>query len=184
MYAQLAQLVSVLSIGYQKVPSLTPAEAFIFNCNFFMLYYIREVVPRSLRSPQRVHGESTESMESPQSLWGVHGESSWNPWNCVSWSPHGIHCISDSPSRLYGESMKTPHGLHMDSTQSPCRLLGTSRKWTMESLWSPWGLHEESTETSKSLRGVHGNVWVSVKYSAMSWMQHMYLILKWCFENK
>ena len=193
IYGQLAQLVSVLFNSYREVTSSIPAEAFIFNCNFFMLYYIREVVPRSLRSPRGVHGvygestesprrvrgvygESTESMESPRSLWRVHRESSWNPWNSVSWSPHGIHCISDSPSRLYGESMKTPHGLLMDSTQSPCRLLGTSRKWTMESSetphgvsvefsWSPWGVSEESTETSKRLRGVHGNAWGSVKYS-------------------
>jgi hypothetical protein len=52
----------------------------------------------------------------------------------------------------------------MDSTQSPCRLLGTSRKWTMDSSETPHGVSEESTESSKSLRGVHGNTWGSVKY--------------------
>jgi hypothetical protein len=126
IYAQLAQLVSTSFNSYRKVPSSTPTGAFVSNCIFLMLYYVREVVPQSLWS-----------------LWRVHRESSW--------SPHGIHCISDSLSRLYGESMKTPHGLHMDSTQSPCRLLGTSRKWTMESLWSPHRVHEESLRSPQRL---------------------------------
>jgi hypothetical protein len=42
-----------------------------------------------MESPRRVHGlygESTESMESPQSLWRVH--------------------------RVYGESTESPHGIH------------------------------------------------------------------------
>ena len=58
-YAQLAQLVTALLSIYQKVPSLTPTEAFIFGSNFFLVNYIREVVPQSL---QRVYEESMESL--------------------------------------------------------------------------------------------------------------------------
>ena len=68
------------------------------------------------------------------------------------------------------------HRLLMDSTWSPWRLLGTSRKcgmessWTLhgvsvESPWSPHGVHGDSLWTPQSLRGLHGNPWVSVKYS-------------------
>jgi hypothetical protein len=72
--------------------------------------------------------------------------------------------------------MKTPHGLHMDSTQSPVDYWEMDYGVLRESSWSLCGvlmdsmrtLHEESTETSKSLRGVHGNVWVSVKYSKLT----------------
>jgi hypothetical protein len=117
--AQLVQLVTALFNSYRKVPSLNPTEAIIFACNLFFTKLYKGGCPL----------ESTESTESP---WGVYEESTK--------SPHGIHCISDSPSRLY-----------MDSTQSPCRLLGTSRKWTMESLWSPHGLHEDSLRSPQRL---------------------------------
>ena len=129
-HAHLVQLVSVLSDSYQKVPSSTPAEAFIFACTFFFIKLYKGGCP----------SESTESTESPRRVYEESTE-----------SPHGIHCISDSPSRLYVESMKTLHGLHMDSTQSPCRLLGTSRKWTMESSETPHGLHEDYSRSPQRL---------------------------------
>jgi len=77
------------------------------------------------------------------------------------------------------DSMWSLHRLHMDSTWSPWRLLGTSRKcgmessWTLhgvsvESPWSPHGVHVDSLWTPQSLRGLHGNPWVSVKYSCYS----------------
>src|ERR1700733_6542985 len=100
IYAQLVQLVTVLLNNYRKVPSSTPAEAIFCACNLFFTKLYKGGCP----------SESTESTESPR---GVYEESTK--------SPHGIHCISDSPSRLYVESMKTLHGLYMDSTQSPCR---------------------------------------------------------------
>ena len=72
IYAQLAQLVTVLFNSYRKVPSLTLTEAIIFACNLFLTKLYKGGCP----------SESTESMESP---WGVYEESTE--------SPHGIHEI-------------------------------------------------------------------------------------------
>jgi hypothetical protein len=101
-----------------------------------MLYYIREVVPRSLQSPQRVHRESTGS-------------------------PHGVLDISDSPCGLHKDSSWTPHGLLMESMET----IRTGRKYSHGFPWSPHGVHEESLWSPQSLHGVHGNPWGSVKYS-------------------
>ena len=57
-------------------------------------------------------------------------------------SPHGILCISDSPSGLHGDYWE---------------LVGNAG-------WSPHGAHGDSLWTPQSLCGLHGNPWVSVKY--------------------
>src|ERR1700683_639809 len=100
------------------------------------------------------------------------------------WSPHGVHetvfhglLVESSLFQTVPlDSMWSLHRLHMDSTWSPWRLLGTSRKcfhgfpWSphgvsMESLWSPHGVHVDSLWTPQSLHGLHGNPWGSVKCS-------------------
>src|SRR5882762_8394924 len=98
---------------------------------------------------------------------------------------HGVLMESSVFQTVPLDSMWSLHRLHMDSTWSPWRLLGTSRKcgmessWTLhrvsvESPWSPHGVHVDSLWTPQSLHGLHGNPWVSVKYS-VSGMMH-----EWC----
>src|ERR1700683_51216 len=78
----------------------------------------------------------------------------WSPCGVHRWSPHGVLTISDSPS-----------GLHVDSSWSLRRLLGTSRKCFHGFPWSPHGVHVDSLWTPQSLHGLRGNPWGSVKCS-------------------
>ena len=94
---------------------------------------------------------------------------------------HGVLVESSVFQTVPLDSTWSLHRLLMDSTWSPWRLLGTSRKcgmessWTLhgvsvESPWSPHGVHGDSLWTPQSLHGLHGNPWVSVKYSiCRSW---------------
>jgi hypothetical protein len=148
IYGQLAQLVSVLFNSYREVTSSIPAEAFIFNCNFFMLYYIREVVPRSLRSPRGVHGVYGESTESPHGIHemlfhGVLMEST--VFQTVPLDSMG------SLRRLLMDSTWTPHRVLVDYWESVGNGLWSPQRLLMESLWSPHGLHEDSLRSPQRL---------------------------------
>jgi hypothetical protein len=68
--------------------------------------------------------------------------------------------------------MKTPHGLHGDSTGTPQGLhglcedsMGGPHGLHGGSTGTPWGLHEDSVRTVRTPRGLHGNPWGTVKYS-------------------
>jgi hypothetical protein len=59
------------------------------------------------------------------------------------------------------DSMETVGNTVMDSSQSPQSPHGVP----MESSQSPQGVLMDSVRTVRSPHGVHGNPWVSVKYS-------------------
>ena len=77
-------------------------------------------------------------MESTESPRGVYGESMR--------SFHGVHCGLPMESTIFQrvslDSMWTPHGLHVDSTWSPCGLYVDCRKYShglpLKSMESSW----------------------------------------------
>ena len=94
-------------------------------------------------------------MESTESPRGVYGESIR--------SFHGVHCGLPMESTIFRrvslDSMWTPHGLHVDSTWSPCGLYVDCRKYShglpLKSMESSWSLHGLLMESSWSPHGVH-----------------------------
>ena len=129
-------------------------------------------------SPWGLYRESTRSLrtvyeESTESLCGIH-ETVF----------HGVLMESSLFQTVPLDSMWSLWRLHMDSTRSLWRLLGISGKCSMESSqtlhgvsmespWSPCRLYVESMWTPWSLHGLHGNVWVSVKYSISTKTHHV-----------
>ena len=114
-------------------------------------------------SPCRILMESTRSLL--DIIHGIHE----TLFQESPWSPH----ISESPFKLYVESMKTPHRLVGSSRNTPSKIHGLHRLH-IESPQSPHGLHGDSTWTPW---GVHGNPWVSVKCSTSQSVQ------SWCISS-
>ena len=95
------------------------------------------------------------SCTSTESPRGVYGESMR--------SFHGVHCGLPMESTIFRrvslDFMWTPHGLHVDSTWTPCGLYVDCRKYShglpLKSMESSWSLHGLLMESSWSPHGVH-----------------------------
>src|SRR6266478_3458500 len=74
-------------------------------------------------------------------------------------SPRRVSMESSVFQTVPLDSTSTPHGVHRDYWE----LVGNA-------VWSPHGVHVDSLWTPQSLHGLHGNPWVSVKYSFFSFI--------------
>ena len=136
---------------HRKVPGSTPAEALIFNFNFFFTKLYKGGCPsESMESPRslwRVHRESTES---PRSLWRVYGESMESMESPQSlWRVHGV----------YGESTESPHGIHETVFHGVLTESTVFQTVPLDSMWSLWRLYMDSTWTPHR---VHVDYWEPV----------------------